>query len=104
MIVRGAMNAAWAKLGGATGELGAPMADQTENGDVVTQRFSGGAISWDRRTDKFTTEPAGLASELAGLRGARDSSSRRRRPAAGLRHRRETWFTWQWSVVVAAGA
>ncbi|MGA5465213.1 LGFP repeat-containing protein [Mycobacterium sp. NPDC050041] len=67
VIVRGAMNAAWSKLGGATGELGAPMADQSENGEVVTQRFSGGAVSWDRSTGKFTTEPAGLASQLAGL-------------------------------------
>ncbi|MCV7173155.1 hypothetical protein H7I41_24845 [Mycobacterium manitobense] len=67
VIVRGAMNAAWSKLGGATGDLGAPMADQSENGEVVTQRFSGGALSWDRSTGKFSTEPAGLASQLAGL-------------------------------------
>ncbi|MDG4665077.1 hypothetical protein [Mycobacterium sp. 236(2023)] len=66
-IVRGAMNAAWDKLGGATGDLGAPVADQTQNGDVVTQRFSGGAISWDTATQKFSTEPANLASQLAGL-------------------------------------
>ena len=39
------MNAAWAKLGGAGGELGAPTADQTVNGDVITQKFNGGAIS-----------------------------------------------------------
>ena len=67
VIVRGAMNAAWDKLGGATGELGAPTADQTENGDVVTQKFSGGAITFDKSTNKFSTEPANLASGLAGL-------------------------------------
>lgn len=67
VIVRGAINAAWDKLGGATGELGAPVADQTQDGEVVTQRFSGGAVSWDSATRKFTTEPAGLASQLAGL-------------------------------------
>jgi uncharacterized protein with LGFP repeats len=67
VIVRGAINAAWDKLGGATGELGAPVADQTQDGDVVTQRFSGGAISWDSAARKFTTEPAGLATQLAGL-------------------------------------
>lgn len=67
VIVRGAMNAAWDKLGGPTGELGAPMADQTEDGSVLTQRFSGGAISWDRSDNTFTTEPSNLASELAGL-------------------------------------
>ncbi|MDT5066019.1 MAG: hypothetical protein QOK02_2174 [Mycobacterium sp.] len=67
VIVRGAMNAAWGKLGGATGALGAPTADQTENGDVVTQKFSGGAISWNKKTRAFSTEPANLASALSGL-------------------------------------
>ncbi|UXA10301.1 hypothetical protein KXD97_19410 [Mycobacterium sp. SMC-8] len=67
VIVRGAMNAAWNKLGGATGELGAPVADQTQTGDVITQRFAGGAISWDTTTQKFSTEPAGLAPQLVGL-------------------------------------
>jgi uncharacterized protein with LGFP repeats len=67
VIVRGAMNAAWEKLGGAKGDLGAPMADQTENDNVVTQRFSGGVVSWDSSTNKFTTEPPNLASQLSGL-------------------------------------
>jgi uncharacterized protein with LGFP repeats len=67
VIVRGAINAAWAKLGGATGELGAPTADQTEDGDVVTQKFANGAISWNRSTGEFTTEPTNLAAGLAGL-------------------------------------
>src|SRR6478609_7378019 len=67
VIVRGAMNAAWQKLGEATGPLGAPMADQSENGDVVTQRFAGGVISWDRGKNTFSTEPSNLASQLAGL-------------------------------------
>ncbi|MBB2990187.1 uncharacterized protein with LGFP repeats [Mycolicibacterium iranicum] len=67
VIVRGAMNAAWDKLGGATGELGAPVADQTQDGNVVTQRFSGGAVSWDSATKKFSTEPASLAPQLVGL-------------------------------------
>ncbi|OAN32749.1 LGFP repeat-containing protein [Mycolicibacterium iranicum] len=66
-IVRGAMNAAWEKLGGATGDLGAPVADQTQDGNVITQRFSGGSVSWDSATQKFTTEPAGLAPRLVGL-------------------------------------
>ncbi len=67
VIVRGAMNAAWEKLGGAEGDLGAPMADQTEDGNVITQRFSGGVVSWDSSTNKFTTEPANLASRMSGL-------------------------------------
>ena len=53
-VVRGAMNAAWDKLGGATGELGAPMADQTEQRDVVTQKFTGGEISWNKTKNTFT--------------------------------------------------
>jgi uncharacterized protein with LGFP repeats len=67
VIVRGAMNAAWAKLGGATGQLGAPTAEQTENGDVVTQKFNGGAISWNKTTKEYSTEPAELATQLTGL-------------------------------------
>lgn len=66
-IVRGAMNAAWDKLDGATGDLGAPVADQTQDGNVITQRFSGGSVSWDSSTQKFNTEPAGLAPRLVGL-------------------------------------
>jgi uncharacterized protein with LGFP repeats len=66
-IVRGAMNAAWEKLGGAVGSLGPPVADQSEDGNVISQRFTGGQISWDKQTDKFSTEPANLASGLAGV-------------------------------------
>ncbi len=66
-IVRGAMNAAWQKLGGASGSLGPPVADQTEDGNKVSQRFTGGEISWDKQTNKFSTQPANLASGLAGL-------------------------------------
>ncbi len=66
-IVRGAMNAAWAKLGGATGKLGAPTADQTANGDVTSQKFTGGSISWNKSSHEFSTEPADLASQLSGL-------------------------------------
>ncbi|MGV0834714.1 LGFP repeat-containing protein [Mycolicibacterium thermoresistibile] len=67
VIVRGPMKAAWDELGGAAGELGVPMDDQTESGDEVTQRFSGGSISWNRSDGSFATEPANLASQLAGL-------------------------------------
>lgn len=66
-IVRGAMNAAWDKLGGAAGALGPPVADQSEKGNVVSQRFTGGELSWDKQTNKFSSEPANLAAGLAGL-------------------------------------
>lgn len=67
VIVRGPLNAAWQQLGGATGELGAPVADQTQDGDVVTQRFANGSISWNTASGQFRTDPASLASQLAGL-------------------------------------
>ncbi|MGH3674709.1 MAG: LGFP repeat-containing protein [Mycobacterium sp.] len=67
VIVRGAMNAAWSELDGPAGPLGAPTADQTENGTVITQTFTGGDVSWDSETNKFTTQPPNLASALSGL-------------------------------------
>ena len=67
VIVRGAMKAAWDKLGGAAGALGVPESDQTADGDKVSQKFSGGQLSWDAKTNTFTTDPANLAESLGGL-------------------------------------
>jgi uncharacterized protein with LGFP repeats len=66
-VVRGAIKAAWDKLGGATGKLGAPLGDRTVNKDVVTQKFTGGQIAWNQTKNSFTTQPANLASALSGL-------------------------------------
>jgi uncharacterized protein with LGFP repeats len=66
-VVRGAIRAAWDKLLGATGKLGAPVGDRTVNKDVVTQKFTGGQISWNQTKNTFSTEPANLASALSGL-------------------------------------
>jgi uncharacterized protein with LGFP repeats len=66
-VVRGAMEAAWDKLGGASGELGAPVGDQTVEGDVVSQKFTGGKVSWNRVTNTFSTKPPNLAKSLSGL-------------------------------------
>ena len=66
-VVRGAIKAAWDKLLGATGKLGAPLGDQTVNKDVVTQKFTGGEIAWNKTKNTFTTQPANLASALSGL-------------------------------------
>ncbi len=66
-VVRGAMNAAWDKLGSSGGALGAPIGDETDNGEVTTQAFSGGKVSWNRLTKAFTTTPPELAQQLAGL-------------------------------------
>lgn len=96
VIVRGAMNAAWQKLGGATGELGAPKADQTDDGNIVSQQFNGGSISFDKAADKFSTEPAGLQSQLAGLEvpGADAPQAPAATPAADPSG--DKWYAWNW--------
>jgi uncharacterized protein with LGFP repeats len=66
-VVRGAIKAAWDKLLGATGKLGAPVGDQTVDKDVVTQKFTGGEIAWNKTKNTFTTQPPNLASALSGL-------------------------------------
>jgi uncharacterized protein with LGFP repeats len=102
VIVRGAMNAAWEKLGGPTGPLGAPMADQTENGNVITQRFSGGVISWDRSKNAFSTEPTNLASQLGGLQvpGQDVPKGPPANPQASNTHGKN-WFAWSWWWLLA---
>jgi uncharacterized protein with LGFP repeats len=101
VIVRSAMAAAWDKLGGAKGALGAPMADQSENGDVITQRFSGGVVSWDRSTDTFTTEPPNLASELSGLEvPGQDAPDAPGTPQASDSNGNK-WFEWTWWWLLA---
>ncbi|MCV7103923.1 LGFP repeat-containing protein, partial [Mycobacterium palustre] len=66
-VVRGALNAAWDKLGSSGGVLGAPVGDATYDGDVTSQKFSGGEISWSRKTKEFTTTPPALGDQLKGL-------------------------------------
>jgi uncharacterized protein with LGFP repeats len=104
VIVRGAMNAAWSKLDGAEGRLGAPIADQTDNGDLITQRFSGGAISWDKSANRFTTEPPDLATSLSGLDvpGLDVPQAPPAAPAASGPPE-DTWFTrhWNWWWLLA---
>jgi uncharacterized protein with LGFP repeats len=101
-IVRGAMNAAWEKLGGATGPLGAPMADQTESGTGITQRFTGGEIAWNGATNKFTTQPANLASSLSGLEvpGYEPPNAPSGSDASGANHNK--WFepNWWWLLAI----
>lgn len=74
-VVRGAINAAWDKLGSSGGVLGPPVGDETYNGDVTSQKFSGGAVSWNRKTNEFTTGPAVLAEQLKGLQVATDPTA-----------------------------
>jgi uncharacterized protein with LGFP repeats len=101
VIVRGAMNAAWQKLGGAKGTLGAPMADQTESGDVITQRFSGGVISWDRAKNTFSTEPANLASQLSGLQVPGQEQPKVPSSPEASDTNGNKWFEWSWWWLLA---
>lgn len=97
VIVRGPMNAAWQKLGGATGELGVPKSDQTQKGEVITQSFSGGSISWNSETKKFSTEPASLGSQLADLQVPEEEIPPP--PASGTEGGGFRW-TWWWMLAV----
>jgi uncharacterized protein with LGFP repeats len=99
-IVRGAMNAAWDKLGGAAGPLGPPVADQTQNGNQISQRFTGGQLSWDKQTNKFSSEPANLASGLTGLTVPGYKPSEASNPAAPQSKGRN-WFTPSWWWLLA---
>jgi uncharacterized protein with LGFP repeats len=74
-VVRGAMNAAWDKLGSSGGVLGAPVGDETYDGEVTSQKFSGGEISWNRKTKEFTANPAALADQLKGVQVATDPAA-----------------------------
>ena len=94
VIVRGAMNAAWAKLGGATGDLGAPTADQTESGEEITQKFNGGAVTWNKVTNEFSTEPAKLASQLAGLEIPGLKALQAPPPGEVSTVKGDKWYTW----------
>jgi uncharacterized protein with LGFP repeats len=103
-VVRGAMNAAWVVLGGAIGSLGAPVADETESGNIVSQRFSGGEISWNGRNNSFTTSPASLADALTGLQVPGQDLPKA--PSASLPNgtgeQAFTWHWWYWPIIIAA--
>ncbi|MGA9493653.1 MAG: hypothetical protein WBV80_25875 [Mycobacterium sp.] len=74
-VVRGAINAAWDKLGSSGGALGVPIGDETYDGEFATQTFSAGKISWNRLTKAFTTVPPNLAGQLAGLQAPVDPTA-----------------------------
>ncbi|BBC65140.1 hypothetical protein MMRN_20360 [Mycobacterium marinum] len=73
--MRGAMNAAWDKLGSSGGVLGAPIGDATFDGEVTSQKFTGGEVSWNRQTKEFTTTPTVLADQLKDLQVAIDPTA-----------------------------
>ncbi len=96
-VVRGAMKAAWDKLRGPTGKLGAPVGDQAVDGDVVSQQFTGGKVSWNRAKNTFSTDPANLAPLLSGLQ-----VSGQNQPSNSAMPSHAKKFTWQWWWLLAA--
>ncbi|MGH3554691.1 MAG: LGFP repeat-containing protein, partial [Mycobacterium sp.] len=92
-VVRGAINAAWDKLGGPKGKVGPPVGDQTVDGDVVAQKFAAGQIAWDQAENTFSTEPANLASSLSGLQVPGQKMPARSAPTAGT-GRTLAWHWW----------
>ncbi|QEN14926.1 LGFP repeat-containing protein [Mycolicibacterium sp. ELW1] len=97
IVVRGAINAAWTKLGGATGKLGVPTGEQSVNGDTVTQKFSGGEISWNKASNTFTTKPPELAGSLSGVQvpaaGPQAGQS-------GAKSGSGSTFHWWWLLII----
>lgn len=93
VVVRGAINAAWANLGGATGTLGVPTGEQSVKGDTLTQKFSGGEISWNRATKEFSTKPSELAADLKGLDLPEAVAQT---PAGAGADTADSGFTWHW--------
>jgi uncharacterized protein with LGFP repeats len=96
-VVRGAMKAAWDKLRGPTGKLGAPVGDQAVDGDVISQKFTGGKIAWNRANNTFSTDPANLAPLLSGLQ-----VSGQNQPSGSAMPPHAKKFTWHWWWLVAA--
>lgn len=99
IVVRGPLNAAWAKLGGATGALGAPTGEQTLKGDNVTQTFSGGELSWNQATKEFSSKPAGLAAELSGLEMPDGVAATPAAPSSGGTAE-ESGLGWWWLAII----
>jgi uncharacterized protein with LGFP repeats len=99
-VVCDAMKAAWDKLDGPTGKLGAPLGDQTVDRDVVVQKFIGGQIAWDQAKNTFSTHPANLASALSGLQVPGHSALAGSAATSGA-DRALTWhWHWRWWLVV----
>jgi uncharacterized protein with LGFP repeats len=96
-VVRGAIKAAWDKLRGSTGKLGAPVGDQAVDGDVVSQKFASGKISWNRAKNTFTTDPSNLEPLLSGLQ-----VSGQNQPSGSAMPSHAKKFTWHWGWLAVA--
>lgn len=102
IVVRGAINAAWAKLGGATGSLGVPTGEQSVDGDTVTQKFSGGELSFNKASNTFTTKPPELAGQLAGLELPSGTAPQAPATSDTKSGKNFTWHLWWLLVIIPA--
>ena len=100
IVVRGPINAAWAKLGGATGTLGVPTDEQTTKGDTVTQTFTGGELTWNKATKEFSSKPAELASQLSGLEMPDAVAQTPAAPSSGASGSDQGGFRWWWLAIL----
>jgi uncharacterized protein with LGFP repeats len=99
IVVRGPINAAWAKLGGATGDLGVPSGEQTAKGDTLSQTFTGGELSWNKATKEFSSKPAGLAAQLSGLEMSDAVAQTPAAPSSGGTADESGW-RWWWLAII----
>lgn len=100
IVVRGAINAAWQKLGAGAGKLGVPTEEQSASGDIVTQKFSGGEISWDPAKKQFTTKPEELAADLNGIELSEEVAQAPADTGAGAAEAKGGWRWWWLAIIV----
>ncbi len=100
IVVRGPINAAWAKLGAATGALGVPTGEQTAKGDNITQSFTGGELSWNKATKEFSSDPSELASQLSGLEMPDAVAQTPAAPASGGSSEEGGWHWWWLAILL----
>ncbi|WP_313674549.1 hypothetical protein [Mycolicibacterium sp.] len=100
IVVRGPINAAWAKLGAATGALGVPTGEQTAKGDTITQTFTGGELSWNKATKEFSSDPSELASQLSGLEMPDAVAQTPAAPASGSTSDEGGWHWWWLAILL----
>ena len=100
IVVRGPINAAWSKLGAATGPLGPPTGDLSVDGDILSQDFSDGEISWNRSTGEFSTRPADLAASLEGME--LPAGTAQAPVSTGPDSKSDKGFRWHWWWILIA--
>lgn len=100
IVVRGAINAAWQKLGAGAGKLGVPTGEQSVSGDVVTQKFSGGEIAWNPAEKRFITTPAELGADLEGIQLSEAVAQTPPDAGAGDGEAKGGWRWWWLAIIV----